>query len=159
MQPLYSVQPLSSDRVDQAHTVIRLLEPGLELDRWRCLCRATLACSDAGAPDVPRPEAILLCVDPQGYIRGLAAYRVADAPAHGRTVTVSTFIAASTLDPAGVAAALLRDLARIVREQRCAGLEISLPEDETWSRRFLAERGFAPSAGGLYRAAGDGACA
>lgn len=157
MRPLYVVQSLAPDRSDQAYPVVRLQQPALALDQWRSLCRAALASGDHAGREPGDPDAILICIDSLGYIRGPCMYRIAYDSGRRPVLSVPTFIASSTLDPAGVAMALLRSLAAISRELHCTGLRVGVSEEDAPTGRFLAAHGFVASPGGLFWSAEAGA--
>ncbi len=145
MSDLYTIRPLTPERIDEAFPVIAVLDPGITPAEWADYAATLLAPSD------PRHgNGILTVQDPQGRIIGISVYRIRPDLRRGRILDIENFAVVNLIKPQHAASALLKALEDLARERECECLSISLLNPK--SRRTLREPGSRPS--DLFRGAG-----
>jgi hypothetical protein len=122
MGTTYTVERLPAEKIDQAYPLILAIEPRLELDQWRRLCRWT----DDKRIIAGKDWTVLVATAPSGHFHGLCMVETLQEPVDGPTIAVSKLMIDSVLDPAGVASALLGALADYAARAGCARLRISI---------------------------------
>lgn len=91
MKPDYRIEALAQQKALSAFALLHAVEPSFPVEDWDALAA---------------PGSRWTCVvaqDRQGYVRGLAVYRMRKHPVAGDLMDVPIFIAASVVDDAGIA--------------------------------------------------------
>jgi hypothetical protein len=118
MAPVYTVQPLAPERVDQAYPLVHAIEPSLAPSAWRRLCAAT----GGATPNADRAVLIVTAATDRFY--GLCTVEVQRQPDKPCVLCLTRLIIGHPLDQQRIGEALLRALADHARQAGCNGLRI-----------------------------------
>ena len=120
MAETLQVRSLMAKQIRQAFPLIRLIMPHLTLENWvryaEALCRGERG-----------PEGILSAQGEDGYIYGLACYRVAPDPQFSRTLVVEHFVALDLFDGSATSRTLIDAIEWTAHDQHCAHVHLTLP--------------------------------
>jgi len=121
MAETFQVRSLMAKQIRQAFPLIRLIMPHLTLESWvryaEALCRWERG-----------PEGILSAQGEDGYIYGLACYRVAPDPQFSRTLVVEHFVALDLFDGSATSRTLIDAIEWTAHDQHCAQVHLMLPQ-------------------------------
>lgn len=120
MNDPYVVRALRREQIAQAFTLVRLLDPGLTLDRWW-----VYASQFVGAGQNAR-RGILAAQNEQGYIHGLAFYRIGPDLRHDRILEVENFVTFDLTGGRRAASTLLTGVETWAQRQRCCRIRLCL---------------------------------
>lgn len=96
----YCVRPLHMDDALRAYSLIQVAAPCFSADDWA----QVVASTDRWT--------LVAVKDPQGYMRGLAVYRIGTHPIAGRLMDIPIFAVASVIDDVTIANLLFTSLRR-----------------------------------------------
>ena len=121
MAETLQVRSLMASQFRQAFPLIQLIIPYVTLESWvqyaHAFCRG-----DCGAAGMLSAQA------EDGYIYGLACYRVVPDPQFSRTLVVEHFVALDLFDGSATARALIDAIERMAHDQHCAQVHLTLPQ-------------------------------
>jgi hypothetical protein len=124
----YTVEPLRFNNVEQAYPLMQALEPGLDLDGWRRLCRNNIGRSR-----------IFVAIAATGYFHALCFVEAVSAENGPSALAVSRLIIDDVVDPVGVAVALLDALVGQAARLGCERVRISTAGADEAALSALAE--------------------
>lgn len=106
----YDIAPLRTCDIEKSFPVAQMAHPALTLDRWRQQAAAAL--------DIGDPRGILLATR-NGYVYGLAAYRMDDAAQAGPAVEIEDMVAVDFVSAGWIYHRFLMAAERAARRAGC----------------------------------------
>ncbi|MGF1609973.1 MAG: GNAT family N-acetyltransferase [Kiloniellales bacterium] len=111
---------LTKDRMAQAYPVIQMAVPELTFEAWRRFAGPLIAEDESRA-------GIVTVDNEQGYIVGLAAYRLEQDLRGGCTLLIDHFVAVDLVQREAVAEALVTELESLAERCHCSALHTRVP--------------------------------
>ena len=111
MTAVYTVQPLSPERVDQAYPLVHAIEPHLGPAEWRRLCTA------AGGADAAANQAVLIVTADTQRFYGLCTVKVLTEGGRASALVLTRLIIGHAIDVQGIGEVLLCALVDYARQR------------------------------------------
>jgi len=128
MEPRLVARRLPPERLEQAFALVRALDPGLSVERWRAFALG------AGQQS-PGEAGITVLETPDGYLHALFSWRRVDRLLEGPTLVVENLVAADLGAGGQTASRLAAAMEAQAREVGCRSLRVELGRQRRDERR------------------------
>lgn len=139
----YLVRQLSQTDVPRAFPLVQAVHVDVSLDDWQHFAEERLSDGNGGS----KSHGIVAVQNVQGYLHGLASYKISADGLIGRTLVCDHFIVLDLLTFEQPCAALMRAVEQIARDANCDHIQFSIPAQNGANRsplwRSLIEAGYA----------------
>ncbi|MBK1695908.1 hypothetical protein [Rhodovibrio salinarum] len=112
-----TIEPLTSERIDQAYPLIQMVRPRLSVTGWQAYARAQITQPNGG---------VTLLVDDGGLILGLFSWSVESHPDHGATLAAEDFVALDIVGSSRIADALADALEDTAYRRNCQAVHTNV---------------------------------